>query len=157
MHTQNKPWAWRRAMAGTEPKIQTRNLIHTLSFLLSNLVNRKGYIFRWKKAGKLIRLMTAVYESVTSARDRRGKCSVLTKVQRHNQQDKQWRKHTSEKIWQVTLFSTNKQQVCPPAQHKSFSTVMKFIKSFRVIGETGHHYAVYSTFQHLLDTENREL
>lgn len=156
MHTQNTPWAWKMTVAGAEPKIQTRNLIHTLSFPFSNLVEGKGYIFRRKKAGKLIR-QTVIWESVPSVRDHRGKCSALTKDQRHNQQDKQWRKHTSQKTWQVTLLSTNKQQVCSPAQHKNFSTVMKFLQSFRETGETGHYYTVCTVSQHLWDIENSEL
>lgn len=85
-------------MVGAEPKIQARNLIHMLCFPFSNLAKGKGYIFRWKKADKLIRLTTAIQKSVPSVRDHRGKYSALTKGQRHNQQDKQWRKHTSEKI-----------------------------------------------------------
>lgn len=157
MHTQNTPWTWRKAVAGAEFEVQTRNRIHTLSFPFSNLVKGEGYIFRWKRAGKLIRLMTAIQESVPSVRDHRGKYSVLRKGQRHSQQGKQWRKHTSEKIWQVTLLSTYKQQVCSPAQHKNFSKIMKFLQSFRETGETGHYYTVCSAYQHLWDIENSEL
>lgn len=58
MHSQNTPWALRRAVVPAELKILPRNLIEG-----------KGYIFRFKKAGKLVRLMTARQERVPSVRD----------------------------------------------------------------------------------------
>lgn len=69
MHSQNTAWAWRRAVVPPELKSLPRNLIHMLSFPYTNLVKGKGYIFRFKKAGKLVRLMTATQESVPSVRD----------------------------------------------------------------------------------------
>lgn len=51
-----------------------------------------------KKAGKLIWLMTAIQEIVPGVRNHGRKYSALTKGLRHNQQNKQWRKHISEKI-----------------------------------------------------------
>lgn len=69
MHSQNTPWAGRRAVAPAELEILSRNPIHMFSFPYTNLVKGKGYVFRLKKAGKLIRLMTATQESVPSVRD----------------------------------------------------------------------------------------
>lgn len=56
-------------MAPAELEILSRNPIHTFSFPYTNLDKGKGYVFGLKKAGKLIRLMTATQESVPSVRD----------------------------------------------------------------------------------------
>lgn len=86
MHSQNTLQAWRRAVVPAELMILPRNLIHMLSY--TNLVKEKGCIFRLKKS----RQVSKAVDSYT------GKCpecqrwySALTKGQRHNQQDKQWK------------------------------------------------------------------